>query len=243
MSNYVGLSVLHPGGFKATEELAGACKIDKSTRVIDIACGKGTTAVYLAEKYGCKVVGIDILEDMIEEARKLAEKKRVSHLIEFRVGDALNLPFDDNEFDVAFSQAMLILVEDKLKAVEEAVRVIKPGGFAGWVELSWKAEPPDDFISEATDDVSASCMRNVDTFEDWRKLFKQVELKNLEVRKKSFEFSGMKGMMADEGLPKTISVMLNYMTNKRLRARMKRLNEFILSNPEYFGYGIYICQK
>jgi ubiquinone/menaquinone biosynthesis C-methylase UbiE len=126
MAKYVGLSVLHPGGLKATEKLAEKLKINKNTRVIDIACGKGTTAIHLAQKYGCKFVGVDISEELIVEAKKLAKKKNVEHLTTFQVGDALALPFSDDEFDVAVSQAMLILVGDKLQAIREArcVRIV-----------------------------------------------------------------------------------------------------------------------
>ncbi|UCH89006.1 MAG: class I SAM-dependent methyltransferase, partial [Thermoplasmata archaeon] len=114
MANYVGLSVLHPGGLKATEVLAKELKIDENTRVIDIACGKGTTAIHLAQNFNCQVVGIDISEDLIKQAKDLAKKKNVDQLVSFRVEDALNLPFSEGEFDVAVSQAMLILVEDKV---------------------------------------------------------------------------------------------------------------------------------
>jgi len=54
MANVVGMTVLHPGGLKATERSADLCHIDKDSRALDIACGKGTSAVYLARKYGCQ---------------------------------------------------------------------------------------------------------------------------------------------------------------------------------------------
>ena len=60
MANHVGMTVIHPGGFDATRKLAESCHLDNQTRVVDIACGKGTSAVYLAERYGFEVVGIDI---------------------------------------------------------------------------------------------------------------------------------------------------------------------------------------
>lgn len=113
MSNYVGLTVLHPGGFNATHKLANSCQIDNNSRVVDIACGKGTSAVYLAQKYGCQVIGIDISEDSVAHAADLARRKGLESKVSFRVGNALNMPFMDNEFDVAVSQAILVLVNDK----------------------------------------------------------------------------------------------------------------------------------
>jgi len=65
MANHVGMTVIHPGGYDATRKLAESCHLDNHTRVVDIACGKGTSAVYIAERYGCEVVGIDISVDLV----------------------------------------------------------------------------------------------------------------------------------------------------------------------------------
>lgn len=243
MAKYVGLSVLHPGGLKATEKLAENLKINRNTKVIDIACGKGTTAVLLAQKFGCQVVGVDISDELIDEAKKLARKSGVKDLTTFQVGDALALSFSDDEFDVAISQAMLILVGDKLKAIQEAMRVIKPGGSAGWIELSWKQPPSEKFLDEATNEMCAYCMENVNTFEAWEEIFKKAGVKNIVVEKNSMEFNGMKSMIADKGISKMFNVMFKYIGNSRIRNRMKKLNKFILSYPQYFGHGTYICKK
>jgi ubiquinone/menaquinone biosynthesis C-methylase UbiE len=243
MANYVGLSVLHPGGLKATEKLASDLRINKNTKIIDIACGKGTTAIFLAQNYKCQVVGVDISADLIEYAKKLAREKGLDKLVSFQVGDAQNLPFADGEFDTAISQAMLILVENKIKAIQEAVRVIKPGGLAGWIELSWKQPPNDQFMHDVTDELCAYCMENVSTFDDWEKIFRDAGVMTIEIQKNSMEFNGMKGMISDEGFRNSMNVMLSYIGNSRIRNRMKKLSNFILSNPQYFGYGIYICKK
>ncbi len=55
-----GLDILHPGGIEKTDEMARMCRIGRRKRVLDIAAGKGVTACFLAQKYGCEVVGVDI---------------------------------------------------------------------------------------------------------------------------------------------------------------------------------------
>ncbi len=70
-----GLEVLHPGGLKKMDEMARMCKIGKGMRVLDIGCGKGVAACFLAQKYDCEVIGIDVSERRIEYARELARKK------------------------------------------------------------------------------------------------------------------------------------------------------------------------
>lgn len=243
MVDHVGLSVLHPGGFAATEELADDCKIDDQTRVLDIACGKGTSAVFLARKYGCRVEGLDISENLIEQARELAIRKGVSDIVNFRVGDAMALPYSENEFDVVVSQAVLILIDDKNKAVQEAKRVLKPGGKAGWLELSWKIPPSDEFLDAVSNEICAHCMTNVLTFEEWENLFQDLGFSEIEVKRFSMTMSGMNEMIQDEGLRNIVRIMEKFLFNSRIRKRMMNLNKFFTAYPQYFGYGMYITSK
>jgi cyclopropane fatty-acyl-phospholipid synthase-like methyltransferase len=62
----------HFGGLNATEELVVACHIDKDKFVLEVGCGTGLTASYLAKRYGCRVVGVDLSEQMIDVARRKA---------------------------------------------------------------------------------------------------------------------------------------------------------------------------
>lgn len=165
MANIVGMTVLHPGGFEATDKLAQLCHISNDTKVLDIACGKGTGAVYIAKKYGCKVEGIDIDKNLIEQAKKLTKRKGLDRQVSFQVGNALELPYQDDEFDVSISQAILVLLPDKKKAILEALRVTKPDGHVGWIELSLKKEPSGEFLAEAEKKACAFCIQNTLTFD------------------------------------------------------------------------------
>ena len=243
MANYVGLSVLHPGGFDATDKLANDLQINSNTKVIDIACGKGTSALFLAEKYGCEVIGIDNSEELIAQARIFAHRKGLQYKVIFRVGDALDLPFPDNTFDVAISQAMLVLVKDKKKSIQQAMRVTKPGGYLGWLELSWKKQPTEEFMDAVSNVLCAYCMKNVHTFQDWEKLFKAAGINQLEIQSFPLENTGMFRMLNDEGVINTSKVMFKYLTNARIRKRMNTMNRFFKEHNNYFGYGIYTGRK
>jgi len=243
LDRHVGLTVIHPGGLDATRELAEACHLDDRTSLVDIACGKGTSAVYFAEKYGCKVVGIDTSEDLIAQAVALARKKGLERKVTFQVGDALRLPFADNEFDAAISQAMLVVVADKDKAIREAVRVTKRGGYLGWLELSWKREPTADFMRAISDVLRARCMMNAETFQAWEKTFRQAGVGELTVQASDSPSSGLLGMLGSEGLVNTSRVMWKYVTDTRIRTRMSTMQRFFREHAEYFGYGIYVTRK
>ena len=239
MARHVGLTVIHPGGFNATRKLAESCHLGSHMRVVDIACGKGTSAVYLAERYGCDVVGIDISEDLVAQAIALAKKRGLAERVTFRVGDALRLPFRDNEFDAAVSQAMLVLVKDKRQAVREALRVVKPDSYLGWLELSWKKQPAAEFLDAVSNVLCAYCMQNVDTFGGWEQLLQEAGVKHLQVLSFSMANSGITGMLANEGPLNTSKVMFRYMTNARIRKRMSTMRRFFREHTDYFGYGIY----
>jgi demethylmenaquinone methyltransferase/2-methoxy-6-polyprenyl-1,4-benzoquinol methylase len=90
-------------------------------RILDIACGTGTSTVPLARS-GATVVGIDFSPQMIAEAGKKHPK------IEFREADAMKLPFGDDEFDAVTISFGLRNVQDPKKALAEMYRVLKPGG-------------------------------------------------------------------------------------------------------------------
>jgi ubiquinone/menaquinone biosynthesis C-methylase UbiE len=158
MSIHVGFNMLHPGGLKSTLDLLEGLQINNSHKVLDIGCGRGVNSVLMAKKYGCKVVGIDIIEESIEKAKKFAKRKGVEELVEFRVADAQNLPFEQDEFDITIAQAMLILVENKQKVISEAIRVTKDGGKSGWLELSWKKVITKEFLELATRELCGICI-------------------------------------------------------------------------------------
>jgi ubiquinone/menaquinone biosynthesis C-methylase UbiE len=243
MATHVGLTVIHPGGLEATQKLAKSCHLGEHTRVVDIACGKGTSAIYLAQRYGCEVTGIDISEDMVAQATALAKQKGVEEKVDLRVGDALELPFPDDEFDAAISQAMLVLVGDKRKAIQEALRVVKPGGYLGWLELSWKKQPTIEFLDAVSNVLCAYCMQNVHTFQGWEDLIREAGVSALETQSFSLGNAGMAGMLANEALWNTGKVMFKYITNVQIRKRMNTMNRFFRGHTEYFGYGIYTGRK
>jgi len=243
MANNVGMTVIHPGGFNATDRLAESCHISSDSKVIDIGCGKGTTAVRFAEKYGCNVVGIDLREDLVAQASRLAKQRGLADVVTFQVADALDIPFSNDKFDIAISQAVLILVSDKRKAIREALRVIKTGGYVGWLELSWRITPTEEFLSGLSNVICAYCMLGVETFEDWERAFNEAGVSRLETLALTQRFGGLRSMLADEGVLNAIGIVYRYLTNSKIRRRMKTIDRFFKEYDEYFGYGIYVGQK
>lgn len=132
----------HIGGSKATRELLELCKVSSDKSVLNVGCGAGATTAFIVENFGCRVVGIDIKENMIESARKWARRRSLVEQTEFRVADAQNLPFENDDFDILICESVNIFVPDKAKAVSEYRRVVKSGGVVGLNEPIYINKPP-----------------------------------------------------------------------------------------------------
>ncbi len=122
------LDQFHTRGIVATAELATAAEIEPSTRVLDLGCGIGGPARYLASTFACKVTGVDLSPSFIDAATYLTERCGLSERVSFQVGDALQLPFEDAAFDAVFLQHVAINVADRAALYAETRRVLAPGG-------------------------------------------------------------------------------------------------------------------
>ena len=111
MAKKLHMSVLHPGGFKGTKTLAERSEISENMTILDAGCGSGSSSIFLAQRYGCRVVGIDIDQDSLIKANDKARRKGVSDRVAFRRMDITDLPFQDQTFDGAIIQAALIFTE------------------------------------------------------------------------------------------------------------------------------------
>ena len=116
--------------FSAHEALLKELRPKKGMKVMDIGSGSGETVLTIAEKVGPtgKAVGIDFSSEGVALARESAKERNLENIAEFHQSNALELPFPDNSFDAAISECVVCLIQDKQKALNEKVRVLKPGG-------------------------------------------------------------------------------------------------------------------
>jgi SAM-dependent methyltransferase len=119
------------------EHVVALAGIRRGERVLDLACGTGNAAIEAA-RAGARVAGLDAAPRLIEVAE--ARAAAASLEIDFRVGDAQELPFEDGAFDCVLSVFGVIFVADPPRAVAEIVRVLAPGGRA--LISAWRPEGP-----------------------------------------------------------------------------------------------------
>ena len=118
---YIGKTIVSPW----TGDLIKAAGIGRGHRVLDVACGTGLATREAARKVGeaGRVVGLDVNRGMLDVARFIGEQP-----IEWRHGDAAEMPFESSAFDVVLCQQGLQFFADKSGALKEMNRVLKPGG-------------------------------------------------------------------------------------------------------------------
>lgn len=122
------LDQFHTRGIVATAELAGAAGIEQSTRVLDLGCGIGGPARYLAATFGCKVTGVDLSSDFIDAATYLTSRCGLADRVTFQAGDALHLSFEDAAFDAVFLQHVAMNIADRAALYAGVRRILTTGG-------------------------------------------------------------------------------------------------------------------
>jgi ubiquinone/menaquinone biosynthesis C-methylase UbiE len=246
---YVGLTK-HLGGAAASDRLAALCQIGAGSVVLDVGCGVGQTACYLARKYGCRVVGVDILPKMVERSWERAKKEGLRDRVEFRVADAQDLPFDDAAFDAVITESVTAFPEDKQKAVNEYARVTKPGGYIGLNESTWLKVPVPPEIVEWTRQEIGATVEPL-TPEAWQGLLEGAGLTEILAMVESIETQEeAKGVVARYGTGAILGTMGRafqlYLRNPNYRKFLKRIRQSGIAPDnieEFFGYGIFVGKK
>lgn len=124
----------HARGFPATKDLADVLPIRAGDRLVDIGCGLGGPARYLAERFGCEVDGIDITGPFVAAGNRLTEMVGLTGRVTIRHGDGQRLPYENERFEGAYTQHVTMNVADRERFFAEAFRVLKPGAFFALTE-------------------------------------------------------------------------------------------------------------
>lgn len=144
-SGEFGVRVLHPGGLQLTKELGVLAGVRRGTRLLDVACGTGAAACYLAQEFGADVDGVDRSHVLVDRAAARADE--LGAQARFKEADAHRLPYPESSFDVVVVECALALL-DKPRALSEMVRVARPGGFVGGHDVCWRGEVPDEIARD-----------------------------------------------------------------------------------------------
>ena len=197
-----GVGGAHPGGMKLTKEILENEKINQSSRILDVGCGTGQTASYLAARYGAKVTGLDINPTMIEKAKNRMAKYQLP--VEMIQGSIENCQLPDHHYDFIISESVLSFV-NKPKALNEIFRLLKQDGRFIANELTMNRRPG------ANGEEEMKQFYGVDSLlmeRDWIALFEQTGFRKI----KTFLKKQRSSKPFHDRIPVTQSILnLNYM--------------------------------
>ncbi len=130
----------HPGGVELTRRLARTLGLRPGHRVLDVASGRGSTALLLAREFGASVDGVDFGGGSVVAAEQAVNEAGLADAVRFTRGDAEKLPFDGGGFDAVVCECALCTFPDKPAAVGEFARVLAPGGRVGLTDVTVRPE-------------------------------------------------------------------------------------------------------
>jgi len=122
------LDQFHSRGLEATRELSDVLDAQSDDHVLDIGCGIGGAMRFISDLTGCKMTGIDLTPEFCQAGQEFNKRTGLSDRVDCQTGNALSLQFGDESFDKAYSQFVVMNIEDRAGFCSEVFRVLKPGG-------------------------------------------------------------------------------------------------------------------
>lgn len=229
-----------PGGKDSVRVLTQNCFITKDSKVLDVGCNTGYVSFEIAHLTKCSVVGIDINKNMICVAEKIKKKDPLGHLITFKVADAMNLPFQEETFDVVVSGGSTAFIDNKVKAVQEYKRVLKQWGFIADINFFYRVRPPNSLISQLNSILGVEIQPWEINF--WMNTYEQCGLE------KYFVSTSHIKPVSRQAVENYCSLMANEKhlssgAELELKENLIKIMTVFNENHKYLDYGIFIYRK
>ncbi len=221
---------LHPGGLDLTARVAELAKISKDCKVLEIACGKGTSVRFIAESFECDVIGMDLSAKLIQIAKGNVVKESFLERTEFAIGDAELIPCINSFFDVVICESALSLFPDKRKVLREIYRVLKSGGRFVATNIVLKRDVPAELRRKLT---FALCIAGAETLEKFYELLERAGFVDVHAEDHSEKLIalGLKLLLSDSLTgASTVSVTDRLVLRK-------------LFNEDMLGYALMVANK
>ena len=157
----------HPGGLRLTRRLAASMSLAAGDRVVDVAAGRGASALMLAREFDVTVDGVDLSAVNVALANGAARAAGLAERAVFGTGDSQALPYPDGAFDTVICECAWCTFADKPAAAAEFARVLRPGGRVGITDVTASpTELPDGLTTLAARIACIGDARPLDGYAD-----------------------------------------------------------------------------
>jgi ubiquinone/menaquinone biosynthesis C-methylase UbiE len=199
----------HVGGRVATTELCERLGVTSDDHILDVGCGIGGTARFIADLSGGEVTGVDLAPNYVSIARVLTEWTGLADRARYETASALDMPFEDGSFDKAVQLHVGMNIADKSALFREVHRVLRPGGRFGVYDMMSVADGMIEFPVPWATDESMSFVEDLSTYRDALESagFEIVELRNRRQFAVDF-FGAMRAKTAAAGGPPPLGLHL-----------------------------------
>ena len=182
---YIG-SMTSPtfGGWRGTDRLLELLNIEdmEKPNILDVGCSTGYITRYVAQKFDCDIIGVDLSTLLLDIAEEESRKLNLEN-ISFKYADVENLPFADATFDIVYGEAITALVPDPLKVLKEYKRVLKPGGKIATLDLFMKESLSPEFAEETNELMSTviGAKIRIRNLQEWKQIFKDSGFGDIQI--------------------------------------------------------------
>jgi cyclopropane fatty-acyl-phospholipid synthase-like methyltransferase len=225
-----------------TLRVANHARLDAGLDVLDVGCGDGQTSCFLAEHFGCRVIGISTGKKGVDKARRLSRARGLSRRVAFRLRDGMDNGFPDGSFDRVWVIQSSHFMLDKRRLLDECVRVLRPGGRLALGDIMLRAPLP-----------MIEVVRHREEFLLLHRVFGRAKMESLQVYQSLAEESGLRVDVLEDVTAETFPTFDRWRRNAvACRDEVSKLvgetlwREFLVAcdvlerfwTQGWFGYGV-----
>ncbi len=236
-----------PGGKDTIRRVVQNSFITRESRVLEIGSNTGFTSLEVAHLVKCRVDGVDVSENCVLEAKnKLqGDTKEIKKLVNFQVGSAYKIPFDNDTFDLLIGGGATSFMDKKSKAVSEYVRVVKPWGFISVTQLFYAKKTPTKVIDAVSESIGVKI--NPWGKDKWLSIFTEQTSKLEKYYFYEGRLTHREPVSVDDYVNYFISKphiqALNVDVQEAIRKKWKGYLEVFNENHKYLGYFTVLLRK
>lgn len=235
-----------PGGKRSLREIVTQTGVYDSANILDIGSNTGFNSLELAHITRSNIFGVDVSESCVNEsiARLNDDLPEVKERVQFRIGSAYDLPFENASFDLVLCNGATSFMEDKATAVTEYYRVLKPWGFLAATQLFYSSKPP----AELLEAVGAVLGVTIDyrTRDDWKQILNandEHELYYFSEHKFKHVSSKEVEQYVELFLSKEHIATLDDTVKQAIRTKWLSIMSVFAENNDYLSFFIAIYRK
>lgn len=229
-----------PGGKDSIRQIVQNTFLTKESKVLDVGCNTGYSTFDIAHIAKCQTTGLDISEEMIQVANDFKEEDDHASLINFVVGDGMQIPFGENVFDLTMSGGSTAFIDDKVRALQEYSRVTKVWGFVADINFFYSKVPPQEMINELNESIGI----NIQPWDKdyWLSVYEKT---GLEIY---YTYYNNVYVPSEKEVVSYCEVMANNIQSdsdakELIKERLTKLMMLFAENHKYLSYGVFILRK